>query len=237
MPYQFGVPEQIISDVMIGKRSPAAYSPYLSPLHLKHVIGVNNAYQLGHWIDVVFFGDNSWYLVHRLRLAKHPGLKVTCNPRFASRGRRAGGVKHVERDRVTRHGISRRRTAVAWNGNSGAAAINLAVHFGVKRIILLGFDMKASGGNTHWHGSHHVGERDARKIKSPPFKRHLKGFPAIAQHAREMGVEIINASPDSEIKEFPRMSVKEILSNEDYRPEGEKEREAVRVAGEVDSIE
>lgn len=205
MPRQFGVPEDIIQAVMSGKRIPAAYSPYLSPIHDRHVIGINNVYQIGTWIDILFFGDNSWYLVHRKALAKWPGIKVTCNPRFDAKKHGVEGIKFVAKDHSHRYGISSSQAMVSWNANSGSASISLAVHLGVKRIILLGFDMKMEGPMSHWHGSHGPNK------KKPPFNRHLKGFPDIAKDAKQMGIEILNASPDSAIKEFKKVNIKEVL--------------------------
>jgi hypothetical protein len=205
VPEQFSVPKEIIRKVSSKEMLPSAYSEYLAPIHWKHVIGINNAYQIGPWIDVLFFGDCAWYLAHRLGLLKFPGVKVTCCRRFVKRKREESeGIHYVTRDPDHRTGISVRPSRVGWNQNSGAAAISLAVHFGVKRIILLGFDMRVAGGNSHWHGNH--GNK-----KPPPFKKHMQGFPDIARDAKRRGVEIINASPKSEIKCFPRVSVKELL--------------------------
>ena len=44
-----------------------------------------------------------------------------------------------------------------------------------------------------------------------PFHRHLRGFPQIAKDAKQMGVEILNASPDSAIECFRKVTVKELL--------------------------
>lgn len=210
MPRQFGVTEELIRRVMNREENPSAYSPYLSPIHGKHVIAVNNAYQLGSWIDVVFFGDCAWYKTHRKKLAEFPGLKVTSCNRFTNKPKeKSEGIKYLARDKTHRQGISSDKSKVSWNNNSGAAAINLAVHFGAKRIILLGFDMSLDKGKiSHWHGSH---GNPWEKQKPPPFKRHLKGFPVIAADAKSMGVEIINASPDSAIDDFLKMGVKELL--------------------------
>jgi hypothetical protein len=205
MPLQFGVPEDVVSKVMSGALSPSSYSPHLSPIHGAHVIGVNNAYQIGPWIDCIFFGDCAWYLVHRLTLAKLSNLKVSCCPRFAGRpAKDMEGIKYLAKDGGHRYGISDNPSKLAWNHNSGAAAINLAVHFGVRRIILLGFDMCQAGTASHWHGSH--GNK-----KSPPFARHLKGFPAIAEDAKRRGVEILNASPISTIEYFPKVELRSLL--------------------------
>jgi hypothetical protein len=218
MPRQFGIPESIIQDVMTWISRPSVYSEYLSQLHNKHVIGVNNAYQIGTWIDAVFFGDCHWYLVHRQALSKWPGIKVTCCYRFSGRSEKEmEGIKFLSRDKKRKHGISTSPSFVSWNGNSGAAAISLAVHFGVKRIILLGFDMNLDENqNSHWHGSHRNpnGREAIRKIKrKPPFERHLRGFPDIAEDARRMGVEILNANPNSAINDFKKVTVKDVLGN------------------------
>jgi hypothetical protein len=193
----------------------------LSPLHNRHVIGINNAYRIGNWIDVLFFGDCSWYLVHRHPLSKWPGIKVTCCHRFSKRTEKEmENIKYVFRDKEHKNGITTTASAIAWNGNSGAAAISLAVHFGVKRIILLGFDMNVDDADvTHWHGSHkNPSELPKSRVvstkkKLPPFQRHLRGFPAIAEDARKLGVTILNASPQSAITVFRKVSVKDVLEN------------------------
>jgi len=201
---QFNIPQEIVDQVKLNQTKANLYSSYMKVLHDKHIIGVNNVYMLGDWVDSVFFGDCAWYLVHRLNLAKFAGLKVTCCPRFADKPeQRCEGIKYLAKD-GKRYGISDNPTKVSWNHNSGAAAISLAVHFGVKRIILLGFDMCLGDKGSHWHGSH--GNK-----KPPPFARHLKGFPAIAEDAKKIGVEVLNTSPMSTIEVFPKVSIKELL--------------------------
>lgn len=212
MPRQFDIPEDVIQRVMNGKEDVSAYSPYLSPLHNKHVIGVNNAYRIGNWIDICFFGDCSWYLVHRLALAKFPGLKITCCIRFAAKsGKNMEGIKYLAKDKAIRYGISTNPSTVAWNANSGAAAISLAANLGAKRIILLGFDMSLDQNHrSHWHRQHHPTKKTP---PLPPFKRHLRGFPDIASHAKKRGIEIINCSPVSAIKEFKVVPVAKLLQD------------------------
>lgn len=210
MPRQFGIPEEVIQNVMNRKELPSAYSPYLKPIHNKHVIAVNNAYQIGSWINVVFFGDCAWYLLHRLSLSKFPGLKVTSCKRFLKKpSKKADGIKYLTRDTSHRLGISNNPKQISWNSNSGAAAINLAVHFGAKRITLLGFDMNLDGNKvSHWHGSH---KKLGEKVIIPPFKRHLKGFPVIAEDAKQLGVEILLVGSDSAIEVFPKVLLADVI--------------------------
>ncbi len=204
VPWMFDVPKNIIKGVCSGAMFPISYSEYLSPIHSAHVIGINNAYQLGSWIECLFFGDSSWFLVHQKRLANWPGLKVTCSPRFANGKRK--GIKYLAKDSGHRRGISSHPGKLSWNSNSGAAAISLAVKFGVRRIFLLGFDMQKSGKYTHWHGSH------GRSPKKLPYDHHKKGFGPIAQDAAKIGVEIFNVNDRSSVEEFPIISLAEALA-------------------------
>jgi len=204
MPRQFEVPEEIVQKVMSGEYPPRAYSKYFEPIYDKHVIGVNNCYMIGTWIDVEFFGDSAWYLVHRKTLAEWPGLKVSCAPREGTFEK--DGVKFLPKDKKCKFGITRDNTKVAWNNNSGSAAISLAAHLGAKRIILLGFDMCLDPKRvSHWHGGHGTGR------KPPNFNRHLTGFPKIKEDAQEMDIQIINASPNSAILEFPKVPVEVLI--------------------------
>lgn len=208
LPRQFNVPEKLISSVL-GGTSPQVYSPYMKALHDKHVIGVNASYLIGNWIDFVFFGDKGFLLAHQAALASFQGVKVSCHPRTNE----IDWIKFLPRDKNHASGISTNPMKVSWNGNSGAAAISLAAHTGVKRIILLGFDMKLGAGNRqHWHDVYGRGiSMDERRRRKLPFHKHLRGFPVIAKDAKRMGIEILNANMDSAIECFPKVTVKELL--------------------------
>ena len=198
-----------VADFVCKKLAPeSTLSDFLTPIHSEHVIGINNVYRIGNWIDVLFFGDCGWFLVHEKPIKHWPGLKVTCCDRFASRrSHQMEGLKYLAKDREHNRGITTDRSKVSWNSNSGAAAISLAAHFGVRQILLLGMDMNMQQ-HSHWHGSHDPKARMARK---PAFKRHLLGFPQIAEDAKRLGIEIVNVNPDSAIDVFPKANLKDVL--------------------------
>jgi len=165
------------------------------------VIAVNNAYQLADWIDVLFYGDCRWLSSHERRLQYFPGLKVTVCPSHVHKP----FVRVVER-RNSPQGLQPQPHRLAWNLSSGACAVNLAVHFGVRRIILLGYDMRKIDGNNNWHTTHPT----AGIPKHDPYTRFLRPWPFIARDAKQMGVEIINATPGSALGEFPIVDPQEI---------------------------
>lgn len=214
VPFQFGVPEQLVNQVIKGTVLPSVYSPYMEAIHNKHVIAINAAYLIGNWMSMIFFGDKMWFLENEEKLAKHPAVKVACHPNV----RHITWVKHLERvdERVKPYGLSLNSHSVVWNGNSGAAAISVAAAAGAKRIILVGFDMfYTKSGNVHWHDLYDQSRWTKEQrllIADSAFKKHLMGFPEIAIDARIRGIEIINASPDSTITAFPKRTVKDLLS-------------------------
>lgn len=186
LPIQLGVPQHII-----GKKQPKDYIPYMEQLKDKNVIGVNAAYVLGKDIvDVCFFGDDKFWDNHKQNLiaSKIPLVSI------ARQFEKSSEVTYIQRDRKKKLGISVDGT-LCWNANSGAAAINLAVLMGASRICLLGFDMHDNGGS-HWHNYYPANT-------SKPYTKHLSGFPAIAEDLKQLGIDIINYSPDTAIKDIP----------------------------------
>jgi len=210
------VPEDLAEKLKNREVSLDRLSPYLAPIHNRFVVGVNNAYMLGHWVDVVFFGDKAWYQRHVDDLERHPAEKVTCCPHLEVEQ----GITFMRRDQELRRGISTAKDRLCWNLNSGAAAINLAYQRGFGRIFLLGFDMEMdeNGVHSHWHGRHWEMPKAQDKpsdsyahIKRSNFQRHQRCFPQIAEDAEALGIEIINVNPESQITAFPRVNLSEAI--------------------------
>jgi len=212
VPRMFGVPESVIESVQNKVATLGAYSPYLSALHDKHVIGVNTAYLYGDWVDVVVFGDSQFYLEHAKRLLNFKGIKVSSHPRVHSRHPGIYHIKFTPLDTSHPVGLTDKRGHVSWNKHSGSGAINLAYHFGAKRIYLLGFDMKLDvNGKSHSHAEY-FREGLPKFGKNLPYDRHLAAYPKIAADAERLGLEIINVNDDSAITQFPIVTnIKEVL--------------------------
>jgi acetyl-CoA acetyltransferase len=97
-------------------------------------------------------------------------------------------------------GLSVGYGTINHGGNSGYQAINLAYMLGAARIVLLGFDMQATGGKTHWHGDHPAG------LGNPSdFSGMIKAFDALAEDLKMMGVKVINSTTTTALRCFERM--------------------------------
>lgn len=102
------------------------------------------------------------------------------------------------------NGLSRDPQVVHAGGNSGYQAINLALHLGATRIILLGFDMQLTRGQYHWFGRHGHGLANADPSK------YIHNFRSIIPS--EYGIEIINCTRETALDMFPRMSLEEAFN-------------------------
>ncbi len=87
----------------------------------------------------------------------------------------------------------------------GTSAINLAYHFGVAEIILLGMDMR---GNRWCNGEF---EHPMPRIPADHHARHASVLPAIAADAKRKGIRIVNCSPISAVTAFERQPLEVFL--------------------------
>lgn len=165
------------------------------------VIVVNNCYQLAPWADVLYAADYKWWRWHK-GAPGFAGLKYTASPE-------ATMWPDVQCLRVSgRSGLSLDPQSIRTGSNSGYQAINLAVHFGASRILLLGYDMQFGPlGQEHWHGKHPDRSRPLVNIFLPLFS-------TLVEPLREVGVEVINCSRATRLTCFPRATLQQALIEE-----------------------
>jgi hypothetical protein len=96
---------------------------------------------------------------------------------------------------------------VGSGGNSGFQAFNLVAQFGVRRIILIGFDMRLDTG-VHFHGPH---RQPLHNPHAATVMRWRQGFDAAAPVLKARGIEVFNASPDSTLQAYPYATVDDVL--------------------------
>lgn len=108
----------------------------------------------------------------------------------------------------SRPGLSKEPDTIHHGANSGYQAVGLAYTWGAARVILLGYDCQFTGGKRHWFGDHRRGLNNATGLACWP-----KNFEALAADCREVGLEVINATRETALKCFPRMSLEDALHN------------------------
>lgn len=189
--------------VFILASGPSLLKLDLSRLTGRRVIAVKSSWVHYPSADVLFFADGRWWRQAQLRPAEFAGEIYTS----------AAGVgdKRVKQlNRIQAERLSPDPNTVAGARTSTTGAINIAVHKGAAKIVLLGVDAKrAPDGRRHSHGMKWPwlpgGEPKA-------FNDQIAEFRRIAPSAKQMGVSIVNANPDSAVDAFPKVRFEETVA-------------------------
>lgn len=165
------------------------------------VIAVNDAWRLAPWAHALIASDAAWWS-HYKGVPAYSGLKFC----LESSAAKWPGIQVL---RNTGHeGIETEPTGVKTGRNTGAAAINLAVHFGASRVLLLGYDMEAKDERrSHWFGAHPQGLRGGS-----PYALFRQMFGTMVGPLKQLGVEVINCSRETALTCFPRQPLREVLA-------------------------
>lgn len=150
-------------------------------------IAVNNSFERVPFCTYIYAADCCWW-------EEYGKVITSAAPRWC-------GDEFTAR----RFGINWLPSAIPGSFNSGQRAIELAIHLGASRVLLLGYDCSIRHG-THWHGNH--------ALLSNPDKFSVARWQDEFSRLRTVadGVEIINCSRFTRLTCFPRQSLETALS-------------------------
>lgn len=164
------------------------------------VIAIKDAVRLARWADVLYGsgGDlGQWWKTYGPGLS-FAGLRYTMDPKAAA-------YATVLRNDGT-NGLCTDPGGLRTGKHSGYAAINLAVHFGAAKVVLLGYDLQPSGSRDHWFGAHDYPHPPI------PYQALRELFPSIMAPLATLGVALVNASRETALDCVPRMTLEEALA-------------------------
>lgn len=169
------------------------------------VLAIKRNVELAPWADAVYGCDWPWWKSVQ-GLPKFAELKLAYAPKAVDQF----GCKpvlipdHATSDTLRFETVG----TVGGGGSSGFQALNLAAQFGARRILLIGFDCQDRSG-VHWYGRNNW--QGAGNPSGSNFRRWAPAFGNAARQLEERGVEVVNASPLSELKCWPKRGVSETL--------------------------
>ncbi len=172
----------------------------LSLLKGRRVIAVNSSFTAAPWADFLFFADARWWLEYGARTKGFAGRIVTVSKAL-------GDKRLLTLNKIKPPpGLATKPTQVAMQRTSLHGAMNLAFHLGVKRIVLLGADMRAApDGRTHHHKPHKW------KVVKGCWDRQIEQLRMCANALAEKNVEVVNCSPVSRIEFWPKARLEDCL--------------------------
>lgn len=167
------------------------------------VIVVNNNYIKAPWADHLHFCDRQFYEWHcRNAVFKSTRMTMTTLSNEFTQDMIDRGVGLLLMGQNGGLVLDSDNT-IATGGNSGYQAVNIAALYGSRKIILLGYDCKASGERVHWFGNH-----PAPTCPSV-FKDQLKWWRTMPEALN--GIEVLNATRDTALDMFPQVELTEVL--------------------------
>lgn len=165
-------------------------------------LAVKDGWRLCPWADALYACDHHWW-AHYHGIPEFKGVRLAYDKLTIDKW---GGLK-VTIARVVPHLLFKKIGHVGWGGHSGFHALNLAMQFGAKRIILVGFDLRTDKGK-HFFGEHPY---DKTRPIAANVDKWRKILDDQAPVIRERGVEVFNCSPVSKLTAFPKMTFEEAL--------------------------
>jgi len=157
------------------------------------LFGCNRAFEFA--LDVLHgcnyqFWDYYWPEIKDLRCDKwttRPGLKYE-------------GLNYIEERWID--GLSTDKSYIAAHHGTGPQLINIALHYGVKKMLLIGWDMRHSG-KRHYFGEYPQALHHVTKNLGPDGELLglIKEMETI--NPDDYGIEIINCTPNSALTHFP----------------------------------
>lgn len=151
------------------------------------------------WADALYACDFAWWKSFD-GVPDFAGLKLSADRKVRQHG---WDVHHI----TVRRGVDRLELiqlgTVGWGGNSGFHALNLAVQMNPAKIVLLGYDMTIAHG-VHWHGNHSAGLNNPTRES---VERWRKCIDDAAQVIDALGIKVVNASPISTLRNYPKNSL------------------------------
>ena len=184
------------------------------------VITINDSYRLAPWADAVYFADVRWWEHHRDRpeFRGFPGRKITIENGAGRFATGASVLRNLSLQGGTMGRLSTDPTGIFTGQNSGYQAINVAILYGCKRIVLLGYDMRmrempvevegrmVPRPQSHWFGDH------PWPTDPQSYVYFRQEFAKMAPTAILNGIEIVNATPGSHLEHFPMVTLDEVMA-------------------------
>lgn len=163
------------------------------------IMAINTSYQITD-PDYIYAADRQWWAVYHDKVPRTAECWTQCKGTA-----RAANIHHI-RCNSAGIGLSTNPEFINGGKNSGHQAINLAYHFGYRKLILLGYDYHKKLGKNHWHGDHPANMANAENCES-----WIHYHDKLSTDLSTAGVGVINATIGSALYQYPIMPIAEAI--------------------------
>lgn len=192
--------------VIIAATGPSMTRDVADRIRDHRVIAISDAYKLLPDADVLYSADAAWWRVHK-GCPDFKGEKWTTHNGLGRSGSEVAenfGLKVANGKPGNTY--SSARDLIHFGRSSGFQALNLALHWGASKIILVGYNMQAVKGKRHFFGDH------PRPLYNGNHQHFCRSFNE-AVRSLPKHVEVINATPNSALKCFKKMELNDAIGS------------------------
>jgi hypothetical protein len=174
------------------------------------VIAINDGIRLTKDFADLMYGSDVRFWNHHKGYPDYTGPKYAVEVGRGAKRSNYGQLLGVQLFRnAGDYGLTLEPDAVMTGKNSGAAAVNLAVHLGASRILLLGYDLGPDPrGRLHFCETPSPLEELSRQSEWWKF---IHAFEVMVEPLKKAGVGVINCTPGSRLTCFPSQPLREAL--------------------------
>lgn len=170
------------------------------------VMAISDVWRLVPWARYLYSCDQRWWQHHDYAKSFRGERWTQEQPhRTWPQEARRHGINVIRS--VNKPGLSTTPGLVHTGNNSGFQALNLAVLMGYRTILLLGYDLCAHSGKTHFFGDHPPGLQ-----RNSPYALFRRSFESASSQLDELGVRVVNCSRVTTLRCFEMGDLDEELS-------------------------
>lgn len=176
-----------------------------------YLIGINDAYRISNGLDMLYAADLPWW-VHHISAVKRYAYAKSING-FGDVALWTAGddaankfpsLTYIESEAAAEFFIKSDRK-IGRGVHGGFQALNIALNIGFSKILLLGYDCKATPNNRHWFGNH-----PPPIAKNSPYNTWVDVFEKGARTLYQWPeTEVVNCSRETALTCFRRSTIAE----------------------------
>ena len=166
------------------------------------VFVIKSTWRLAPWADALYGIDFGWWMAND-GAGEFRGLKFSPSPLACRTYPDIVQTRLKDRAEI----LTKEKGMIGCGlrtggGHSGFQAINLAVQFGAKRILLVGFDMTFTSRDD---------EAGVAKPNAGRIEEWREAFDGCAPQFAALGIDVVNCTMASALKSYPKLPLHEAL--------------------------
>ncbi len=166
--------------------------------------GCNDSYRLVNYLDEFYACDKHWWDYHKDRFFDSRDMDKARLWTQDGATAQSLGINFIK-GRYSNKGLSQDPALIHFGSNSGFQLLNIAMLMGIRKAILVGYNMQKVDTVSHFFGDH-----PGKLNKNSPYDKFREAFKQIKDNQKEM---IVNCTPDSALKSFRKADLLEELNS------------------------